>query len=68
MSIRKFYLAKTDQVFFFDGHRHRCLGHVASVMNEQTAIQSAITREAQAWWRAELTSDKPQMPAASSGD
>jgi hypothetical protein len=68
MSIRKFYITKGDQVVFFDGYRHRCLGHVASVMNEQLAIQSAIVREAQAWWRAEFASDIPQVSASGVGD
>ncbi len=55
MSIRKFYLTEADQIVFFDGRRHRCLGHLACVMNEQTAI----AREAQAWWRDQLASDEP---------
>src|SRR5712692_7197690 len=55
MSIRKFYLTEASQIVFFDGRRHRCLGHLACVMHDQTPI----AREAQAWWRDQLASDEP---------
>jgi hypothetical protein len=55
MNTKKFAITAEGQVYRRDGHEWQCMGHLGSILYEQ----SVLGRGVREWWQARLDSDEP---------